>query len=197
VVQHSYEEKSVHRRWSTIVIVWLTLALSACNLGGMPDDGPPIPVTQEAADRFHQKAAAAGSELAANGAASNTVTQEEITSAVALGLTEAAATSPTGGFPLTEPQIYFKQDGSIAVRGNIGFQGRTQPVRIVAQPRVESDSLQLNIVGGQVGRVPVPGPILNQVEGALSRAILAGQDYGRVTVVQVEQGALTIAGQRQ
>jgi hypothetical protein len=187
----------VSRRWLIVMSLWLALALSGCNMGGMPDDGPPIPVTQEAADRFHQKAATAGSELAATGAASNTVTQEEITSAIALGLAEAAATSPTGGFPLTEPQIYFKPDGSIAVRGNIGFQGRTQPVRIVTQPRVENDSLQLNIVGGQVGRVPVPGAILNQVEGALSRAILAGQNYGRVTTVQVEQGALTIAGQRQ
>ncbi|MGH2542837.1 MAG: hypothetical protein ACRDIB_08570 [Ardenticatenaceae bacterium] len=190
------------RQRSLWIIAILALALGGCTLPGlgnvgMPDDGQPIPVTDQAAASFEQKAAEAAQTAQSTGSSSITVTQEEITSYVALRLEEAAAQagSPVAML-LRQPQIYFKEDGTIIVRGQLEFEGSAQPLRVVARPSVANQQLQLDIVEGRIGPIPVPGAILDQVEGLLATAILQAQNYAELQEVRVEAGTLTLSGAR-
>lgn len=175
------------KRWMTIwMLVWL---LVACEVPGtaMPDDGPPVAVSEEAARSLEAKFAEAA---AAQGASTVTMTQEEVTSYLALRLASAEV-------PLTNPQVYFKEDGGVVVRGQVDYQGQIQPIRVVARPSASDGTLVVDIVEGRIGPVPVPGPLLDQIEGNLADAILAGQQYARLDEVRVDGGQLTLTGQRQ
>ncbi len=182
-----------------MMVALLGVVLTACGLTDrfqMPDDGPPIPITNEAAASLEQKAADAAQAAQASGASTITVSQEEITSFVALRLESAAAEAGTSvEIPLVNPQIYFKEDGTLALRGDIEFQGRSQPIRVVARPSAANGELVMDIVDGRIGPVPVPGPILDQVEGMLAEAILQTQNYAQLNEVRVEAGTLTLSGQ--
>ncbi|HEX8684395.1 MAG TPA: hypothetical protein VF707_18915 [Ardenticatenaceae bacterium] len=186
-----------------LLIVTILMTLSACEIPGtgLPDDGPPIPVTEEAATSFQQKIQVAGQEAQATGSTTVSITQEEITSFLTLrqDMLEAQAGEQSGTqfeFPLIEPQVYFKDDGNIVVRGRIEYEGVNQPIRIVAQPTALNGTLEVNVTEGRIGPVPVPGVILDQVDNAVTQAILAGQDYGQITNLQVSGGTLTFSGQR-
>lgn len=184
-----------------VLMLLASVVLSACSIpgfgGSTVDDGPPIPVSEEAAASFEQKAVAAGQEAQANGSSSITITQEEITSYIALRLENAAAEAGTSvTLPLTQPQIYFKESGELVLRGQLEFQGRSQLLRVAARPSAVDGSLQIDITEGSIGPVPVPGVILDQTEGLLADAILAGQDYAMLDEVRVEQGSLTLRGRR-
>lgn len=185
------------------LILTLLLALSGCEIPGtaLPDDGPPIAVSEEAANSFQEKMRVAGLEAQSTGSSTVSITQEEITSFFALRMDDLEAQAEAEGgapidFPLIEPQVYFKEDGTIVVRGQIDFQGNRQPIRIASQPTLVNGSLELENSQGRIGPVPVPGAILNIVDSTLTQAILAGQDYAQVTDVQVGAGTLTLSGQR-
>ncbi len=183
-----------------VLVLLAGVLLSACSLpgfgAGTVDDGPPIPITEEAAASLEQKAIAAGQEAQAGGSSSITVTQEEITSYVALRLLTAAQDNSTVPLPISEPQIYFKESGELVLRGNLEFQGRSQPLRVAARPTAVDGALQVDVTEGSIGPVPVPGIILDQTEGLLADAILSAQDYARLDAVSVQQGTLTLQGQR-
>ena len=51
----------------------------------LPDDGPPIPMSQTAARRFVEKVTAAGTQGARTGESTLTITQEEVTSFLTIG----------------------------------------------------------------------------------------------------------------
>lgn len=176
-----------------VLLLLCAFLLVGCELPGvgMPDDGPPIPVSEEAAASLEQKAAEAASGA---GETTVTLTQEEITSYLALRLGAAAAENGQPN-PLRNPQLYLKENGTMVLRGEVLFEERSQPIRIVAQPQVANGSLELQILEGRIGMVPVPGPILELVEGEVARAILMGQDYARLEEVLVGAGTLTIRGQ--
>jgi hypothetical protein len=186
-----------------VLILTLLLTLVGCEIPGtsLPDDGPPIAVSQEAADSFQAKMQAAGQEAQASGSSTVTITQEEITSFLTLRMDDLEAQAQTEGgtpveFPLIDPQVYFKDDGNIVVRGQIEFQGNTQPIRIAAQPALVDGNLEMQNIEGRIGPVPVPGAILEAIDSTITQAILAGQDYAQVTDVQVGAGTLTLSGQR-
>lgn len=179
----------------TLVVTTFTLLLLvACQIPGFgdPDDGPPITVSEESAASLEQKLA----EVAGAGGAVNvTLTQEEVTSYLALKLPatfEQDGTTITN--PLQNPQVYFKADGTLIMRANITFEGNSQLIRVVAKPTVVNGMLQVDITEGKIGPVPVPGPLLDQVETALAEGLTAGQDYTNLTSVSVAEGTITIEG---
>lgn len=184
----------MHKRyWTLILLLWSLFTLAACQLPGeLPDDGPPIAVSEEAAASLEQKAI----EVAGtSGPSTITVTQEELTSYLALRIDPLAAENGVEN-PWRNPQVYFKGDGSIILRGDIEFEGQSQPIRVVAKPTATDGTLNVDIVEGRIGPVPVPTGILDQVEDQLAQAILAGQNYARVDSVVVEEGTLTVTGER-
>jgi hypothetical protein len=177
-----------------LVAVITVLLVTACQIPGFgaPDDGPPIAVSEESAAALEQKLA----ELAAGGGAVNvTLTQEEVTSYLSLRLPatiEQDGTTITN--PLQNPQVYFRDDGTLVMRANITFEGASQLIRVVARPTVVNGSLEVDITEGRIGPVPVPGPLLDQVEVALAEGLTAGQNYTNLSSVTVAAGTITIEG---
>jgi hypothetical protein len=135
---------------------------------------------------------------AAGGSVDVTLTQEEVTSYLALRM---PATIEQDGTtienPLQSPQVYFKGDGTLVLRANIVFQGNSQLIRVVARPSVVNGELAVDITEGRIGPVPVPGPLLDQVESTLAEGLTAGRDYTELTAVSVAEGTITIEGSLQ
>ncbi len=178
-----------------VLVALTTLILSACQIPGLstPDDGPAITPSEEAAASLEQKLAAVAGQ---GGQANLTVTQQEVTSYLALKLpaTVDDGQGNTYDNPLQSPQVYFKADGTIVLRANIAFQGQSQLVRVVAQPSVVDGQLQVQITEGKIGVVPVPGPVLAQLETVLAEGLTAGRDYTTLDQVTVGDGTMTIVG---
>jgi hypothetical protein len=220
------------------------LALAACQKPAfleaeLPNDGPPIAVSQEAARRFVEKVTVAGQSAAETKSLSFTVSQEEVTSFLNIGglLAEQVQAldlenledlqqleSAQGlegleglqewqtllaareGLPnirlsdlslrvvLREPEVYFKSNGHIVIRGYAEAVGQRQPLRLVLAPRASEGELAFDFVEGNLGPVSVPELLVDQVGKGLARAILTGQEYAEVTQVHVGDGSLTLSG---
>lgn len=182
------------KKLSLILLVSLFL-LSGCSVPdfSMPDDGPAVQVSEDAAQSLEQKAIGAAAN---SGTSTISVTQEEVTSYIALRLDAILAEQGVEN-PWQNPQVHFKEDGTIVMRGDIEYEGYMQPIRLVAQPSVVEGSLQVDVIEGRLGPVPVPNAILDQAQDYLAQAILAGQKYARLDEVRVEAGLVTLTGARQ
>lgn len=203
-------------RFLTLVLV--LIALVACSQGDpFPDDGPAISVSEDAAFHLLEKSAQAASTAADTGASSITITQEEITSVLGLAVSvpdklndyqkQLAAQDPSlEQLPnigdtmvlslLKEPQVYFKDDGTLVLRGRIEFQGQVQPFRFVSRPSGQSGELKLDFVEGRIGAVNMPQTVFNQIGNLLAKVILLGQRWAEITDLHVDAGSMTIAGRR-
>jgi hypothetical protein len=210
----------------------------------LPDDGPPIQPTQEAALRFVEKVTDAGQAGVRSGQSALTVTQAEVTSFLNVGAQLAEQLQQfqnvetlddlaqienikdlqvdgLGGetlrrwqqlaqkreglsglrlpdlslrLSIQEPQVYFKGNGHIIVRGYGQMRSVRQPLRLVVAPRAREGKLVLDFVEGKLGPVPLPETLFDLIGKALSRAILAGQDYAEIQEITVTEGTLTLRG---
>jgi hypothetical protein len=240
----------------TLLLTAMMLASAACSLPvfgevELPDDGPPVPVSGAAAASFFSKALASSESAATSQKVRFTVTQEEATSALAIGA-QLAALSPGGpafdgldslqgipgadfdqllqahgdslpdglppeltgllggadvdggpssglGLPdlrlkLEEPQVYFKNDGRLILRGYGRLWRWRQPIRVVVAPAANGDSLDLDFVEGQLGPLPLPEFLFDPVGKLLAKVLLAGRDYAEISELTVGNGTMTFAG---
>ena len=182
------------KKLSFILLMSLFL-LSGCSIPdfSMPDDGPAIQISEEAAQSLEQKVIEAATTT---GTSTVSATQEEVTSYLALRLDQLAQEQGLEN-PWQNPQVYFKENGQIVLRGDIEYEGYMQPIRLVAQPNAVDGSLQVDIIEGRLGPIPVPDSILSQAEEQLAQAILAGQEYAQLDEIRVQAGTLTLTGARK
>jgi hypothetical protein len=231
-------------KWLTLLIA-LPFLLAACQMprflhSELPDDGPPIPTSQEAARRFVEKVTEAGREGARTGESTLTITQEEATSFLTVGaqlveevqqykqieslqdlselenieglqeiegleqwrelaakregLPDIRLPDPRFRLTIQEPQVYFRENGQIIVRGYGEIRNRRQPIRVVVAPRAVDGQLELDFVEGKLGPLSLPEGLFDLVGDLLTRAILAGRDYAEITEITVRSGTLTIRG---
>jgi len=245
---------NTHKRTQTRRILFLVLAatgllLAACQRPAfldakLPDDGPPVPSTQQAALRFVEKVANAGQSGVQSGQTALTITQSEVTSFLNIGSQISAQLqqfqnvetlgdlaqieniedlqiegldSETlrrlqqfGGsqegvgrlrlpdlrlrLAIKELEVRFQGNGHIIVRGYGQVRSVRQPLRVVVAPRASDGQLVLDFVEGKLGPVPLPEPLFDLVGKALSRVILAGQDYAAIQEITVGEGTLTLRG---
>jgi hypothetical protein len=217
----------------------------------LPDDGPQIQPTQEAALRFVEKVTAAGQAGVQSGQTSLTITQDEVTSFLNITTQMAQVLEQTQGITnlqdlsqledldlegldlgelggqvlndeslqrwrdlarqreglgrlrlpdlrfrlaIKEPQVYFRDNGQIIVRGYGQVRKVRQPLRLVVAPRAREGELVLDFVEGNLGPVPLPEQLFDVVGQGLSKVILAGQEWAEITEITVREGTLTIRG---
>ncbi|MDX1599983.1 MAG: hypothetical protein R3191_00560 [Anaerolineales bacterium] len=241
-----------HRRSPLLVLACALLAATvACSmpsLGGeaeLPDDGQPVPVSQQAAASFVTKVIVAGEQATNQQSVRFTVTEQEVTSALSYGaelaaysqggpMFEGLGSLPVDDLPadqlppeaqrfrdlaeslggltgdregsgggllpdlrlkLEEPQVYFRADGRMIVRGYGVLWRWRQPLRVVIAPRASEGELELDFVEGQLGSLPLPEFLFDPLGNLLSQALLAGQDYAAITELTVGDGVLTFAGE--
>ncbi len=96
---------------------------------------------------------------------------------------------------LEEPQIYFLGDGSMILRGYGRFSRWRLPMRVVVSPSIQEGQIELDFIEGQLGSLPLPEFLFDPLGGLISQALMAGQDYARITELTVSEGTMTFAGE--
>lgn len=95
---------------------------------------------------------------------------------------------------LVEPQVYFKGDGRMIVRGEAAFLRWRLPLRVVLAPKAAGGELELDFVEGQVGSTPLPELLFNPIGKLLATALIAGREYTEIQEISVAEGTFTFAG---
>ncbi len=95
---------------------------------------------------------------------------------------------------IREPAVYFRADGQVISRGEIGLLRWSLPVRVAFAPAAVDGRLALNFVEGQIGHVVMPAFVFNLLDRGLGDVLLVGQQHAQITEVSVTQGNLTIRG---
>jgi hypothetical protein len=95
---------------------------------------------------------------------------------------------------IQEPQVYFKGNGHIIIRGYAELLGQRQPLRLVLAPQASQGELVLDFVEGKLGPLAVPEAIIDQIGTGLAKLILAGDELVKVSQIRVNDGTLTLSG---
>jgi len=95
---------------------------------------------------------------------------------------------------IKDPEVYFRGNGQIIVRGYGQVLGLREPLRLVLAPRASKGELVFDFVEGELGPLSVPEGLVDLVGKGLARLILAGSDYVQVSKIEVSKGSLTLSG---
>jgi hypothetical protein len=95
---------------------------------------------------------------------------------------------------IKEPEVHFKGDGQLIVRGYAQVLGRRQPLRLVLAPHAAQGELVLDFVEGKLGPLSLPEGVIDLLGKGLARLILVGEDYVEISRIQVSNGSLTLSG---
>lgn len=223
-----------------LVVVGGVLGLRVlADSANMPDDGPRIATSPQAAASLVQKVSSAGERAVDTGRLNLTVTEREATSFLNLaGLLKGQVSALQGlegvdldqlkGTPegaqladwlelmqnsdalagrdlsdlqlrlgIKEPEVRFKADGQVVVRGYVAILFWRVPVRIAVAPRASDGEIVLDFVEGRLGRVRMPEVVFDLLGKGIARAIMLSQDLqdrAEITRIQVEAGKLTFGG---
>lgn len=186
-----------HRRpislsFVSLLIVATSLACAPRNPGNIPS--PPserIPVSQEAADRLKENFNREMQEASTGEEFRLFVTNEEITSLVALSLQD------TGGVPLADPQVWFTA-GHVYITGSFSpfwpFRFRSL---IVATPVIHDGQIEVKVERAQMGPFPFPQGVLKSASESINETLVEMQLDLRITALQILEGELQLAGTRR
>jgi hypothetical protein len=175
------------------VVVALALAGLACDLsvGGPSAPGSPIPVSTQAAGQVRELWKAAATN-AANDQISVTITEEQLTSFVALKLQE----NPDS--PLKDIQIYLR-DGKIQLFGTAqGGNVKTTALVVIAVSVTPEGTVLFTAEQADFGPLPVPSALLDSLSSTLNEAFtgqIGSTASGfRITSVVIADGQMAITG---
>jgi hypothetical protein len=175
-----------------IIVASLACSLSPTDSGDIPSPpGGQIPVSQAAADRLKANFQREMQEASTGDEFRLFVTNEEITSLVALTLQEST------GIPLTEPQIWF-------TAGRVYMTGIFSPLwpfrfrsLIVATVLVDAGRIVVQVERAQMGPFPFPERVLASTSETVNETLTQMQLDLEVTTLQILEGELQVAGTRR
>jgi hypothetical protein len=176
-----------------ITFMLLFVASLACGPGnGSNEIGPPegeIPISRASADRLKENFYQALQEASSNHESQLRITNEEITSLVAIELAE------TGRIPMSDPQVWFTS-------GRIYITGRIKPFGpfkfnslIVATAVVDDSQLVVKVQEAQMGAFDFPDAILESITQTVNEAlaeILIDLDITRLEILEGEMFVLGV-----
>jgi hypothetical protein len=177
--------------WS-FTLVLLGLAALACSLGSTPTPpASPIPVSTEAAGEVEDLWQSA-IENAQNGEVTVVMTEQQLTSYVAVRLAE----QPDA--PFEDVQVFLR-DGKMTLFGNATLRGITAPAQVILSVSTTPEGrLQVSIDEADFGPVPVPQSMLETLSDGLNEMMsgeLGPQATGvRITSVAIADGQMSLTG---
>ncbi|MCZ7533135.1 MAG: hypothetical protein M5U23_06995 [Acidimicrobiia bacterium] len=220
-----------------LIVVGVVAVVFFFTIGAsLPDDGDPVPVSGEAAISLVKKVQAAVGDAPGTKSITIQVTDEEVTSFLAIAtllsgqIEDAGGTGDLGqidlintssttdiaswkelidsqngiggiltrgmdlGVTIRDPEVKFTSAGEIIIRGYGKMGPLSVPARAVVMPEIVDGNLKLEIVEGQLGRLPLPGGVSNLLADGIEKALLAGHEVASVTRIDVSQGTLTVSG---
>jgi uncharacterized protein YpmS len=175
-----------------LVLALLGLSVLACSLGSTPTPpASPIPVSTEAAGQVEDLWQSA-IENAQNGEVTVVMTEEQLTSYVAVRLAEQP--DP----PFDDVQVFLR-DGKMTLFGNATLRGITAPAQVVLSVSTTAEGrLQVSIDEADFGPVPVPQSMLETLSDGLNEMMsgdLGPQATGvRITSVAIADGQMSLTG---
>ncbi|MFQ5612600.1 MAG: hypothetical protein ACE5H9_10760 [Anaerolineae bacterium] len=188
----------MRKRHVAPILIWVIIVLVtlACGRGGdsrsdipSPPSGT-IPVSETAAERLKRNFNQAMQEASDNNEFRLRVTDEEITSLVALNIEEQA------DVPLSNPQVWFTA-GRIHITGDVNAAG---PVRlkslIVLIPVVNDGIVQAKVEEAQMGPFDFPTGALDTITETINEALIDAQLDLEITRLEILEGELFIIGNR-
>lgn len=169
----------------------------ACSLGKsekqVAPPGNAIPIQKEAADRLKQNFYQALQEAGGNREAQLRITNEEITSLVALELTQ------TGQIPVSNPQVWFTA-GRIYMTSQVQVVG---PLKldsiIVATAVVDQGRMIVKVQEAQMGPFDFPDGLLESTTQTINETlagILVGADLV-INRLEILEGEMFVVGSRK
>ena len=189
------------QRMFSLAMAVLGLVTLACTCGaptpklGGPAPSATVPVSEEAAKRMQAKLNQAATQAKSTGQYKVTLSESEVTSYLVSQLEGRRKQGDT--IPLTNPQIKFTQ-GQAWVYGTFESGSTKLNGLVVASPLVQDGKLSIKVVRADFGAVPVPGPLLDQLnqqiqvwldeQSAQSQSIL-------LTGITIRQGEIEVTGQ--
>jgi len=179
--------------------VWLVLAIAGLLLGlacgpltrQSPTPLPPVPVSTQAAGRLEDKLQQAAATAQVSGDIRITLTEEELTSYIALQLSQSLAEQ---GLIISNPQVRLR-DGKLTLSGTYRVDPVTvNPVITLSVTAVNGRPVA-NVESANFGILPVPGALLSQVSQSINQT-LAQQLPANATItsVTIADGQMTILG---
>ncbi len=193
-----YKEKVVfrfinHQKFIVLIILLLLLGL-ACgpnsNINGIGPPGGTIPVSQESADRLKDNFYLALQEAGVNRESQLRVTNEEMTSLLALELVE------TGQIPLSNPQVWFTS-GRIYVTGGVRPIGPLEfNSIIVATAVVNEGELVVEVKEAQMGMFDFPDTLLESMTQTINESLVGILIDLDITRLEILEGEMFVVGVR-
>lgn len=179
------------------ILLLLVLTSLACGLAGSGDQiAPPggsIPVSEEAAGRLKQNFNQALQEASSDHESQLRVTNEEITSLVAIELAQ------TGQIPVTNPQVWFTA-GRVYMTSDVDVMG---PVElnslIVATAVVNEGRILVTVEEAKMGSFDFPDRLLESITQTVNETltgVFVGADL-EITRLEILEGETYVLGTRQ
>ncbi len=177
----------------TVFLVLILTVLACGPSNNATEIGPPegtIPVSQVAAERLRANFNQAIQEAGTNNEAQLRVTNEEITSLIALELAN------TGQIPLSNPQVWFTS-GRIYVTGGVKPAG---PVEfnsiIVATVIVDNGQLVVEVQEAQMGMFDFPDTMLESITQTINETLVGILIDLDITRLEILEGEMYVVGMR-
>ncbi len=185
------------RRHVVAVLLVFGLFLMGCGpLGGWslaprPPDRP-LAISEEAAERLVQRWTAAWQEAGQTGQVQIRIAEDELTSFLNLRLAKDEK------LPMSEPRIWFNPDG-IYMEGRLTLDQLSWRPRVllVFTAQVEDGKLQIDLIKGALGSLPLPTAILSPLDDGVDAFLANARTNFSIRSITLEEGVLTVTLSRQ
>lgn len=180
-----------HSRLWMVILVLVGAGLACALPGGAQPPASPIPVSTEAAGQLREVVKTAAANAVETGTLDLTLTEEQITSFVALQLAE----QPDA--PIQDLQVFLRDD-KIQIFGTVSAGGVTAQAQIILSAVVGTDgTLALSVDKADFGPVPVPASLLEQISTTMDEALTqqAGSNFV-LTSVTIAEGQIHLQGSK-
>jgi len=103
------------------------------------------------------------------------------------------------GLPVEQISLHATGQGTVQGHGQAHVAGQTVPVTMEGVPVVTDNRVALNVTNTQVGAIPLPGPLSDQVTQSLRQPLELGQPITgfQSLHVAVADGQVTVSGVAQ
>jgi uncharacterized protein YpmS len=103
------------------------------------------------------------------------------------------------GMMVDQISLHATGQGTLQGRAQAHVAGQDVPVSLVAVPRVANNRVSLDVTSTQVGAIPLPGAITDQVTSSLRQPLQLGQviDGFQQLQIAVAEGQVTVTGLAQ
>ena len=186
-----------YQRLLSIVIAMLGLAAMACTcslpkLGGVgPAPKATVPVSKEAAARMQKKIDQAAEQAKSTGQFQVTLTESELTSYIDQQIKERQAQGDE--IPIANPQIKLTQ-GQMWVYGTFIAGSSKVNGLVVVSPQVQSGQLKIQVVRVDLGAIPAPKPLLQQINEQIQTLVDEQSSDVTLTRITIREGEMDVAG---